>query len=103
VESTPIECSIRASWLLAGVGGVRRNRRRGREFVMARTRYEVVPEGDQWIVREGKKSTPPLDSKELALEAAIRRAQDAAPSEVVVVHEDGTLEETRTFDGSGGR
>jgi hypothetical protein len=67
---------------------------------MARTRYEVVPEGDQWIVREGKKSTPPLDSKEMAVEAAIRRAQEAAPSEVVVVQEDGTLEEAETFGDS---
>ena len=67
---------------------------------MARTRYEVVPEGDQWIVREGKKSTPPLDTKELAVEAAIRRAQEAAPSEVVVVQEDGTVEEAGTFGDS---
>jgi hypothetical protein len=67
---------------------------------MARTRYEVVPEGDQWVVREGKKSTPPLDSKEMAVEAAIRRAQEAAPSEVVVVQEDGTLEEAETFGDS---
>jgi hypothetical protein len=67
---------------------------------MARTRYEVVPEGDQWIVRAGKKSTPPLDSKEMAVEAAIRRAQEAAPSEVVVVQEDGTLEEAGTFGDS---
>ena len=37
---------------------------------MARTRFEVVPEGDQWIVREGKKSTPPLDTVELAVSAA---------------------------------
>jgi Uncharacterized protein conserved in bacteria (DUF2188) len=64
---------------------------------MTRTRYEVIPEGDQWIVREGKKSTPPLDTKEMAVEAAIRRAQEAPPSEVVVVEEDGSLEEARTF------
>lgn len=67
---------------------------------MARTRYEVVPEGDQWIVREGKRSTPPLDTKEMAVEAAIRRAQEATPSEVVVVLEDGTLEEAGTFGDS---
>jgi hypothetical protein len=67
---------------------------------MARTRYEVVPEGDQWIVREGKKSTPPLDTKELAVEMAIRRAQEAEPSEVVVVQEDGSLEEAGTFGDS---
>jgi hypothetical protein len=66
---------------------------------MARTRYEVVPEGDQWIVREGKKSTPPLDTKELAVAAATRRAQEAAPSEVVVLKEDGTSETARTFEG----
>jgi hypothetical protein len=68
---------------------------------MARTRYEVVPEGDQWIVREGKKSTPPLDSMDLAVSAAIRRAQESAPSEVVIVHEDGTVEEARTFEDVG--
>ena len=64
---------------------------------MTRTRYEVLPEGDHWIVREGKKSTPPLDTKELAVAAAIRRAQEAAPSEVVVVQEDGSLEHAGTF------
>lgn len=64
---------------------------------MARTRFEVVPEGDHWIVREGKKATPPLDTMDLAVSAATRRAQESAPSEVVIVHEDGTLEEARTF------
>lgn len=64
---------------------------------MTRTRYEVVPEGDQWVIREGNKSTPPLDTKELAVSAAMRRAQEDAPSEVVVVHDDGTLEEAGTF------
>ena len=67
---------------------------------MARTRYEVVPEGDQWIVREGKKSTPPLDTKELAVATATRRAQEAAPSEVVVINEDGTPEPAQTFDSN---
>ena len=65
---------------------------------MERTRYEVVPEGDQWVVREGKKSTPPLDTKELALAAATKRAQEAAPSEVVVLKEDGTPEAAHTFE-----
>jgi Uncharacterized protein conserved in bacteria (DUF2188) len=64
---------------------------------MARTRFEVVPEGDQWIVREGKKATPPLDTIDLAVSAATRRAQESAPSEVVIVHEDGTLEQAQTF------
>jgi hypothetical protein len=64
---------------------------------MARTRFEVVPEGDQWIVREGKKATPPLDTRDLAVSAATRRAQESAPSEVVIVHEDGSVEEARTF------
>ena len=69
---------------------------------MGKTHYEVVPEGDQWIVREGKKSTPPLDTKELAVSAALRRAEATAPSDVVVIHEDGSLEEAGTFDGAGG-
>ncbi len=36
----------------------------------------------------------------MAVEAAIRRAQEATPSEVVVVQEDGTLEEAGTFGDS---
>jgi hypothetical protein len=64
---------------------------------MARTRYEVVPDGDQWVIREGKRSTPPLDTKELAVAAATRRAQEAPPSEVVVLKEDGTPEVAQTF------
>lgn len=64
---------------------------------MARTRYEVVPDGDRWIIREGKRSTPPLNTKELAVAAATRRAQEAPPSEVVVLKEDGTAEVAQTF------
>ena len=64
---------------------------------MARTRYEVVPDGDQWVIREGKRSTPPLDTKELAVAAATRRAQEAPPSEVVVLKEDGTPEVAQAF------
>jgi hypothetical protein len=64
---------------------------------MARTRYEVVPDGDQWVIREGKRSTPPLDTKELAVAAATRRAQEAPPSEVVILNEDGTPEMAQTF------
>ena len=64
---------------------------------MARTRFEVVPEGDRWIVRVGKKSTPPLDTIDLAVSAATRRAQESPPSEVVIVHGDGTLEQASTF------
>jgi hypothetical protein len=65
---------------------------------MGRSRYEVVVEGGQWVVREGKRTTPPLDSKELAVDAAIRRAQEDAPADVVVHSEDGAIETERTFD-----
>jgi hypothetical protein len=65
---------------------------------MGRSRYEVVLEEDQWFVREGKRSTPPLDSKELAVDAAVRRAKEDAPAEAVVHSEDGAIESERTFD-----
>jgi uncharacterized protein DUF2188 len=65
---------------------------------MGRTSYEVVPDGDQWVVREGKRTTPPLDSKELAVDAAVRRAKDDAPAKVVVHSEDGAIEVESTFD-----
>jgi hypothetical protein len=95
-SSTPAEAFPRLPRGIEGYGGTdAEGPKEG--VVMARTRFEVVPEGDQWIVREGKKSTPPLDTVDLAVSAAIRRAQESAPSEVVIVHEDGTLEEARTF------
>jgi hypothetical protein len=71
---------------------------------MGTTQYEVLPEGDQWIVRKEGKATPPLPSKEMAVETATRRAQEEAPARVVVQREDGTIEEERTFgdDGASG-
>ena len=65
---------------------------------MGRSRYEVAPDGDRWVVREGKRATPPLDTKELAVEAAVRRAKEDAPAEVIVLDESGSIETERTFD-----
>ena len=65
---------------------------------MGRSRYEVAPDGDRWVVREGKRATPPLDTKELAVEAAVRRAKEDAPAEVVVLDESGAVETERTID-----
>jgi uncharacterized protein DUF2188 len=65
---------------------------------MGRNRYEVVPDQDRWVVREGKRTTPPLDTKELAVDAAVRRAKEAAPAEVVVLGEDGSIETEQTFE-----
>jgi hypothetical protein len=63
---------------------------------MDRTRYEVVPEDGGWAVESGGKSTPPFPSKELAISAATRRAEEDSPAEVIVHAEDGTVEEERT-------
>ena len=60
---------------------------------MEKTRYEVVPVDDGWAVESGGKSTPPLPSKELAVSAAMRRATEDAPAEVIVHAEDGSVEE----------
>jgi hypothetical protein len=65
---------------------------------MGRNRYEVAPEGDRWVVREGKRATPPLDTKELAVDAAVRRAKEDAPAEVVVLDASGAIETERTID-----
>ena len=64
---------------------------------MQKTRYDVVPKGDEWVVETGGKATPPLPSKELAVEAATRRAKEDAPAQVVVHRQDGTIQEERTF------
>lgn len=65
---------------------------------MVRSRYEVAPDGDRWVVRVGKRATPPLDTKELAVDAAVRRAKEDAPAEVVVLNEAGSIETERKFD-----
>ena len=64
---------------------------------MDRTRYDVVPKGDEWVVESGGKSTPPLPTKEMAVDAATNRAREDEPSQVVVHKEDGTVQEERTF------
>jgi hypothetical protein len=66
------------------------------------TRYDVLPQGDSWVVESEGKSTPPLPSKELAVEAATRRAKEGAPAQVVVHREDGTIQEEQTFGEDGG-
>jgi hypothetical protein len=71
---------------------------RGGGSSMGRSRYEVAPDGDRWVVREGKRATPPLDTKELALDAAVRRAKEDAPAEVVVLDESGAVETERMID-----
>jgi hypothetical protein len=64
--------------------------------LMQRTRYEVIPKDGGWAVETGGKSTPPLPSKELAVSAAKRRAQEDAPADVIVHAEDGSVEEELT-------
>ena len=63
---------------------------------MEKTRYEVVPEDGGWAVESEGKSTPPFPSKEFAISAALRRAEEDSPAEVIVHAEDGTVEEERT-------
>ena len=86
LEASPALVPVSVSWV------------RAEEEVesMDRTRYEVVPEDGGWAVETGGKSTPPFPSKELAISAATRRAQEDSPAEVIVHAEDGTIEEQRT-------
>ena len=57
--------------------------------------YEVVPKDDGWAMEIGGKSSPAFPSKELAIAAATKRAQEDAPAEVIVHAADGSVEETR--------
>jgi Uncharacterized protein conserved in bacteria (DUF2188) len=59
---------------------------------MEKTRYEVVPKNGGWAVESGGKSTPAFPSKELAISAATRRAQQDSPADVIVHREDGSVE-----------
>ncbi len=67
---------------------------------MGETRYEVVRKGDEWVVESGGKATPPLPTKEMAVDMATRRAKEDAPAQVVVHGEDGTIQEEKTFGSS---
>ena len=58
--------------------------------------YDVVPKDDGWAMEIDGKSSPAFPSKEIAIAAATKRAEEDAPAEVVVHAADGSVEETRT-------
>jgi hypothetical protein len=64
---------------------------------MPTTTYEVIPKGGGWALEIEGKSTPPFPSKELAIAAATKRAEEDSPAEVIVHAEDGSVEETRSI------
>jgi Uncharacterized protein conserved in bacteria (DUF2188) len=63
---------------------------------MEKTRYDVMPKDDGWVVETGGKSTPPFPSKELAISAATTRAEQDSPADVIVHADDGSVEEEKT-------
>jgi hypothetical protein len=60
------------------------------------TSYDVVPKDGGWVMEVEGKSSPPFPSKEIAIAAATKRAEEDAPAEVVVHAADGSVEETRS-------
>ena len=60
------------------------------------TSYDVVPKDDGWAMEIDGKSSPPFPSKEMAIAAATKRAEEDAPAEVIVHAADGSIEETRS-------
>lgn len=63
-----------------------------------RTRFEVAPAGNGWIVtREGfgRDSTHP--TKDAAIKHAVKLARSKKPSELTIKRQDGSVQETRNY------
>ena len=65
---------------------------------MKRTRIEVAPSGNGWIVtREGFGRDSTHLTKDAATQRAVKLARSKQPSELVIRRTDGTIQETRRY------
>ena len=66
---------------------------------MARKRYDVSPDGDDWKVTTDGTTVKKFDTKQPAIDEAVRRAKPKGPSQVVIHRKDGTIQDERTYEG----
>jgi uncharacterized protein YdaT len=64
---------------------------------MSREQFHVVPDGDEWKVEQGSKSSDTFDTKKDAVEHARQVAHEREPSQVVVHKRDGRIAEESTY------
>jgi Uncharacterized protein conserved in bacteria (DUF2188) len=65
---------------------------------MARKRYDVSPDGDDWKLTTGGKTVRKFDTKEPAVQAGAKQARrEPGKSQLVIHRKDGTIEDERTY------
>ena len=66
---------------------------------MARTVYEVYPNGDRWAVkRRGSERADSLwSTKKEAIDRGVQLARANQPSQLIIKRRDGTIEDERTY------
>jgi len=67
--------------------------------MLGRHVYRVHPDGEEWMVtKEGEdRSRANLDSRQAAVEEAIRLARSDQPAKVRIDNDDGSIAEERLF------
>jgi hypothetical protein len=69
-----------------------------REGKVARKRYDVAPDGGEWKVETGGTTVRLYDTKEPAIDEAVRRAKaHEGDAQVVIRRKDGTIQDERTY------
>ena len=65
---------------------------------MKRTKIEVAPSGNGWIVtRHGFGRDSTHQTKDAATRRAVKLARDKQPSELVIRRTDGSIQDTRQY------
>jgi hypothetical protein len=65
---------------------------------MPRKRYDVSPSGDDWVVTTGGTTVRRYDTKQPAVDEAVRRAKGHdGDAQVVIKRQDGTIQDERTY------
>ena len=63
-----------------------------------RTKFEVAPAGHGWIVtRHGLGRDSTHNTKEAAVQRAVKLARGRQPSELIIRRQDGSMQETRQY------
>ncbi|MCA1727070.1 MAG: DUF2188 domain-containing protein, partial [Actinobacteria bacterium] len=64
---------------------------------MDRKRYDVMPDGNSWMIKLDGRTVGAFDNKDDAIEFAAKEASQNEPSQVMVRRRDGTFQEERTY------
>ena len=66
-------------------------------MTMPRKRYDVTPDGDDWIIQTGGRTVRRFETKQPAVDDAVGRGRRQGNSQVVIHRKNGTIQEERTY------